>query len=298
MCRTNYRSVIGWRSFVGWCDPVVCCLSLTVGPCLMQGDVLLGYMHTHGHAVHYSLEVFRTHQLTGKILPDEHACDYYVIWLECNLLNICWHYDCWNNFLCINLSLYIRMNLKTNVWTEICCFDYLMLLWNISSSWLYMHTCADSEQSLIINLLHSVVVKSFWVVAFGGIRCLCQGIKMGQLMQMHCLPQPQSYHYCINLKEAAVPEVLQLCRFSGIKPTPITAVATGCLVAHTQDHSADFQIWVFYLYSVWECEGASAHVSCLPSRVTVVFCTYSFILFCMGRNYLCNHKQYTKDLWL
>lgn len=52
MYRTNYRFVIGWRTFIGWCDPIMCCLSLTVGPCRILGCVVLvvllaGFFCTH-----------------------------------------------------------------------------------------------------------------------------------------------------------------------------------------------------------------------------------------------------------
>lgn len=79
MYRTNCRFVIGCRIFVGWCDPIMCCLSLTVGPCLIQGDVSPGRAHTYTHTDRLCITSLKflwvSSQLAKHYLTCEH--DYY-----------------------------------------------------------------------------------------------------------------------------------------------------------------------------------------------------------------------------
>lgn len=139
---------------------------------------------------------------------------------------------------------------------------------------------------------------------------LCQCTNMSQFMQMQCLPWLQFHHYCISLKEAVVPEVLQIAedyvvlmksnqhlsqRFP--QAAPWLQLKTTALISKCG----------FTIYSVWECEGACAHVSCLTwwsvwiSAYIVsnrsVWETLGF-LACLSKKTWPQTTKNTRKLWL
>lgn len=214
----------------------------------------------------------------GRCSPGLYAWFGMWTWLLCHttqlLLNFCRHYYSWNSFLYINLSMYIQNESKTNVF----------LSWNLLFWWSYIILKHFKQFTL-----HAYMCRLWTVPDYNPTSLCCSEIPLACCIWWNPVSLPghkdgPTYSNALPSTTAILSLLHQsergshprdvanhrgLCCFSGLKPTPITVVATGCLVAHTQDHSTDFQIWVFYLYSVWECEGASAHVSCLTSRVTV-----------------------------
>lgn len=104
------------------------------------------------------------------------------------------------------------------------------------------------KQCTLYFLIHSFAMKSIWLHAF--------------LWNSLAFPDEPVYANAMN-PTTATPSLLhqseysccprgvanrrRLCCFTEIKPAAIAAFSTGCPIAPTPDHSADFQMWVLYL---------------------------------------------------